>query len=250
MSQIPALHVSLGPLPLPLSTYTQSLITRTPNAPHQAQLALLKSQLLNSDYTTPHLLDPSSVPAFPSALLAPSVPEAKLPTDVHCQVIDLEDLSRSRWEVIEELERIERGEMNVGRAVVRIDNAGSDNEDHHPGDGVGDQAQPPGQAQGQGQNRQRGRRNVTHRLALQDRTGRRVYALELTRIPRIGVGVTRIGEKILLKRGCTVARGMVLLEPTTCMFLGGQIEGLQKRWVEERLKVLREMVGAVDAAGP
>jgi RecQ-mediated genome instability protein 1 len=51
-----------------------------------------------------------------------------------------------------------------------------------------------------------------------------------------------IGCKILLKRGCIVARGVVLLEPGSVAVLGGRIEVLDKVWRERRESVLRERV--------
>lgn len=136
------------------------------------------------------------------------------------QVLDVENLALSRWEQIEEMEAIARGEATRGREVVHVTEEGDD------------QA-PSVRAAG---------KNATHRLVLQDSTGAKIYALELRRMDGIGVGKTQIGEKMLLKTGTVVARGTVLLEPTTCVLLGGRVEAWQRAWVEGRLTRLREAV--------
>ena len=82
-------------------------------------------------------------------------------------------------------------------------------------------------------------RNATHRLVLQDAGGQKVFALELRRVDRIGIGTTNIGEKILLKKGTVLARGTVMLDPATCTILGGKIDVWQRAWVEGRLARLR-----------
>jgi RecQ-mediated genome instability protein 1 len=63
-------------------------------------------------------------------------------------------------------------------------------------------------------------------------------------MPRIEVGKTFMGEKILLKAGTVVARGAVLLAPDTCVFLGGKIDAWHTAWAEGRLAMLKEKVGA------
>ncbi|PKS07173.1 hypothetical protein jhhlp_005773 [Lomentospora prolificans] len=130
--------------------------------------------------------------------------------------------------------------MTKGRAVVRIDDQEDGDEE---GEGSPDGGGAPASA---AQVATRSKRNATHRVVLQDRSGRRVYGLELTRMERLGLGVTRIGEKIVVKKGAAVARGTILLEPSNCTFLGGYLETEEKMWVSERLKVLREAIGATD----
>lgn len=142
------------------------------------------------------------------------------------QVLDIENLSLSVWEQVEELEAIERGERTRGREVIRVE-ADDDGQ------------QESGRA---GEVRAAGR-NATHRLVVQDCKGTKVFALELKRIEGVGVGKTNIGEKMLLKAGTVVARGTILLEPKQCVLLGGKVEAWQKTWVEGRLARLKESVG-------
>lgn len=239
-------------LPLPSPTWLASLIAaRNPPPPLASLVATARARLLASDLTTPGLLDASYATShsLPPAAAAAAVAVA-LPRAVVVQVLDLEDVSRSRWEQVEELEAIERGEGTRGRRVVRLP-VGGDGEGEHgdgeegndrQGQGRGPGAAPVAAGPGAG-----GARNATHKLVLQDARGQKVFALELKRVGRIGVGMTNIGEKILLKRGATLARGVVMLEPSTCTVLGGKVDAWQKPWLEGRLARLRE---AALANGP
>jgi RecQ-mediated genome instability protein 1 len=155
------------------------------------------------------------------------------------QVLDLEDVSRSRWEQVEELEAIQRGEGTRGREVIRLPVAVEDGEES--GEGEGEQQQEQRQ-QRQGQSA--GGKNSTHKLVVQDCKGQKAYALELKRVDRIAVGKTSIGEKILLKAGTTVARGVLMLEPGQCVVLGGKVEAWHRAWVDGRLARLKEAAAA------
>lgn len=85
--------------------------------------------------------------------------------------------------------------------------------------------------------------NGPFKLLLQDVKGQKVYAFELKRVEKVGYPPTMsIGCKVMLKKGARVARGMVLLEPETCVVLGGKIDGLDKEWRDGREKRLREAV--------
>ncbi|CAI4214708.1 unnamed protein product [Parascedosporium putredinis] len=211
--------------PLPSPTLITTLLSSHPQPTLPRLLAQAKSHVLTSNLTTPSLLD-HSVPIFPAPLLGPDSPDARLPFDVPAQIVDVEDLSRSRWEQVEEMERIERGEMTKGRAVVRV-------EEREDGDGDGGGGGGGGGASGSlassanavssaaAATRAARRTNATHRIVLQDRSGRRVYGLELVRMDRLGVGVTRIGKR-------------------------GYVETEEKKWLAERLKILREAIGATE----
>lgn len=198
-----------------------------------------KTRLLASDLTTPGLLDPDSIPniSLPIGVTNSAVKETRLGRPVYVQVADIEDLARSRWEQVEELEAIERGEQTRGREVVRLPANGADVDDAQNGsaDGPGRVREQPGPA-GAASNK------ATHRLILQDCKGQKIYGLELKRLSRIATGTLNLGEKILLKRGAVVARGVVLLEPETCHILGGKVDAWQRAWVSTRLTRLRETV--------
>ncbi|RDA91277.1 hypothetical protein CP533_6324 [Ophiocordyceps camponoti-saundersi (nom. inval.)] len=121
------------------------------------------------------------------------------------EVLDVEDLSLSRWEQAEALREVARGERTSGRQIVRLDESAEA--------GVADE----------------------------DCRGTRVYAVELRRLPRIGVRSTAMGEKILLRAGTVVARGTVLLAPESCLLLGGRIDAWHDAWANSRLQRLEEI---------
>ncbi|KAF4775531.1 RecQ mediated genome instability protein Rmi1 [Colletotrichum scovillei] len=230
--------------PTPSLPWTTNLTSRIPTPPLPSLIATAKARLLASDLTTPGLLDPSATASFPTT--NPELPELVLQQDVPCQVLDVENLSLSRWEQVEELEAVARGEQTTGRRVVRLAAATEepeyDNIDEGGGGGGGAAAVGAGSRATQPQQQQR--RNATHRLVLQDFKGNKIYVLELRRIDKIGIGSTNIGEKIVLKKGTVVARGTMLLEPDKCVMLGGKVDAWQKAWIEGRMARLKEAVEA------
>lgn len=147
------------------------------------------------------------------------------------------------------MERVERGEEVRGREIIRtvdVDEAAGQG-----AGGPGGATQPPaGRGAGRG-----GRgggtagsgggnaaRDATtdptagtlHRLILQDAAGTKAVAIELIKVDGIGVEKMSIGAKMVLKKGATVARGMVLMEPETTTILGGKIEAMHREWKEGR----------------
>lgn len=141
---------------------------------------------------------------------------------MHVQILDIEDLSRSRWSQAEELEAVERGETTRGREVIRVRAEDAEN---------GGASTQPGASSGGA--------NAMHRLVLQDRAGKQMFAMELKRLPGLDLGKTGIGEKMLLKPGTVIARGTVLLNPEHTVLLGGKIETWHKAWSEGRLTRLQ-----------
>lgn len=235
MDLISQLRASLlaSSLPAPSTAFLTALVaSRSPPPPLPSLVATAKARLLACDVacSPSALLDASLVPPLPASAVAAATADAastRLPRDVHVQVLDIENLALSRWDQIEELEAVARGERSRGRQVVRVaDDAAADDAAHGP---------PPQRAAAGP--------HATHRLVLQDCQGNRVYAIELRRIDRIGIGKTNIGEKMLLRAGTVVARGFVLLTPETCLPLGGRIEAWHEAWAEGRLQRLKEAVG-------
>ncbi|KAI1744914.1 hypothetical protein F4680DRAFT_403681 [Xylaria scruposa] len=238
-------------LPRPsISWIKTAMPNRNPLPPLPALIATVKTRFLAADLTHPALFDSPS-PAFPPNASNPEVKEVKLTWDIPVQVLDIENLSRSKWDQVEELEAIARGEQTKGRKVIRLPTG--DEEDEFAVDGqttqqTANSTDRPGM-QGRGPAPSAtvataATKTSTHRLVLQDCKGQKLYGLELKRIDKIGIGTLNIGEKIILKRGAILARGTLLLDPTTCVILGGKIEAWQKEWVEGRLARLREAVGA------
>ncbi|EAA29355.1 hypothetical protein GE21DRAFT_9680 [Neurospora crassa] len=262
-------------LPIPSLSWLTTLIPSTTSRnipPLPSLLATARLRLLSSDLSTPGLLDPSYVSShsFPPSLTSgqqhPPTGYPKdqtLPQDVLVQVLDIVNLSRSKWEVVEELESIERGEQTRGREVIRLPTTSNSSDPNDPNDGVdmgdgGTQTQAAQQqaatAQAQQQAQQaKDRKNATHKITLQDCSGQRLYALELKRIEEIAVpqfvngkmvGGTPIGCKLLLRKGTKVARGVVLLEPGRVKVLGGRVEGWGRVWEQGRFERVRGEVQA------
>ncbi|EGR48912.1 uncharacterized protein TRIREDRAFT_32543, partial [Trichoderma reesei QM6a] len=203
--------------------------------PIQSLVATAKARLLASDLTSTSLVDSSSIATFPPDIDSANVAETKLTQNIHVQVLDVENLSASRWEQVEELEAIERGERTRGRQVIRV-TAEEEEDESNEADGSSTTTQASSSTtRGGGSGTSSGGANAVHRLVLQDRRGKRVYAVELKRINGIAVGKTLIGEKMMLRAGAVVARGTVLLAPETCVLLGGKVDAWHEAWAEGRL---------------
>ncbi len=257
-AQISTALTSLS-LPAPSQTWLQTIISaRTPPAPLPSLIATAKTRLLAADLTSPGLLAPTAA-GLPASIANAAVQEARLPRDVVLQVLDVENLSSSRWQQVEELEAIERGEQTKGREVIRLPTGGPGQEEGGEAADAAPEDRPAGAAAAQGgagsRSSSRGGggsggggagKNATHKLLLQDCKGQTVSGLELRRIERVDVGKLNIGEKLLIKGGAVVARGVILLEPANCRSVGGKVDAWHKKWLDGRLARLREAVGATD----
>ncbi|KIL91739.1 hypothetical protein FAVG1_05356 [Fusarium avenaceum] len=227
-------------LPHPTTTFLNSLVTaRSPPPPLPSLLATAKARLLTADLTSSTIINTSSIQSLPSEADSTESREKRLPRPVHVQVLDIENLALSRWEQVEEMEAVARGETTRGREVVRV--TAEDDDDNVVEGQTQTQTQRTAGARNTAGPKSAGK-NATHRLVLQDCKGTKLYALELRRFDGIGVGKTQIGEKMLLKAGTVIARGMVLLEPDKCVVLGGKIEAWQKTWLDGRLARLKEEI--------
>ncbi|KAJ6786132.1 hypothetical protein PWT90_04867 [Aphanocladium album] len=217
--------------------------SRTPPPPTASLIATAKARILACDLAKSGggaILDGAAVGCFPAELGSARAEEVKLARDVHVQVVDVENLSLSRWEQIEELEAVERGERTRGREIVRV--TADEDADEDAARAAGTQSR--GGSHLQANQQAQAARNAVHRLTLQDGKGKTVYAIELKRMDRIGIGKTNIGEKMLLRAGTVVARGSVLLTPDKTVFLGGKVEAWHEAWMNGRLARLKAAVGA------
>jgi RecQ-mediated genome instability protein 1 len=222
-------------LPAAHPSFLNTILTPPPNqrlAPLAALTATAKHRLLSSDLTHPSILV-TTTPCFPQSLSNATIASQTLRADTPVQVLDIEDLSRSKWEQIEALEMERKGEMTKGREVIRLVEAEPD---------ASTQA-TQNQNQNQNHNQAGKKSHGPFKLLLQDMSGQKVYGFELKRVEKVGYPpVMNIGCKVMLRRGCQVSRGMVLLEPAGVVVLGGKIEGLDKSWREERENTLRNTV--------
>ncbi|KAF5022424.1 hypothetical protein F66182_5509 [Fusarium sp. NRRL 66182] len=231
-------------LPHPSTAFLNSLTTaRSPPLPLPSLLATAKARLLATDLTSSILMNTSSAQSLPQDADSADSRERRLARPVHVQVLDIENLALSRWEQVEEMEAVARGETTRGREVVRVT---AEDEDESNAEG---QTQRPGGTRNTTGPKSAGK-SATHRLVLQDCKGAKVYALELRRIDGVGVGKTQIGEKILLKAGTVIARGMIMLEPDKCVLLGGRVEAWHKTWADGRLVRLKEEMRQNEGRGP
>ena len=205
----------LTPKPNWLSAFLLSQRTTTPLLA-LTQTALFR--LLASNITTSLATSPTT--SFPANVHDAGVKERRLKGPVVAQVLAVEDMSKSRWEQIEAIEALERGEGTRGREIVRVAPV-EENEDA---------------------NASVNRSGGPHKLLLQDVQGVQVYGIELKGVDGVGLGMS-IGCKILLKN-ITIARGVVLLEPSTTTMLGGKIEELHKAWKENRKAELKAAIEA------
>ncbi|KAL1838522.1 hypothetical protein VTJ49DRAFT_2596 [Mycothermus thermophilus] len=267
--------------PLPSLAWLQSLLSTRPQPlpPLASLLATVRARLLAADLTSKNLLDDTYAKshAFPPRLaqtqaMAPSgvagagaasgrgggrgggggAREIRLSHDVVVQVLDIQDISRPKWEQVEQLEALARGEGTRGREVIRLPvNGGEDGEelDDDDDEGTIQEGNNPNTAAANNPSAPRQSKPSTHSLLLQDPLGQTLGAVELNPVPRLGLGSTHIGEKLLLKAGTPVARGVVLLDPAHCVVLGGKVEAWHRSWVDGRLERLRSAVGAPPAGG-
>ncbi|KAM3466877.1 hypothetical protein BB8028_0002g09250 [Beauveria bassiana] len=249
MDLVSQLRSSLAAQSLPpasTSFLTTLISARTPPPPPASLLATAKARLLACDLTQSSILDADAMAALPADVGSARADKRTLPRDVHVQVLDVENLSLSRWEQVEELESVERGERRQGREVIRVtaDEEGGE-EEGEEGNGSSRAAGSQGRgARGGGAQQVTAAKNAVHRLVLQDCKGQSVYAVEMKRMDRIGIGKTSIGEKMLLRAGSVVARGSVLLTPDKTVFLGGKVESWHEAWTSGRLARLKAAVGA------
>lgn len=204
----------LTPFPTWLSAF---LTTQRPTTPLTALAQTACFRLLASDITTS--LASSSQTCLPQDVHNANVKERRLLSGpIAVQVLAVEDMSKSRWEQIEAIEALERGEGTKGREIIRVVAA----EEDDSGAGAMQKGGGP------------------HKLLLQDAAGRRVYGIELKTLEGVGLGMS-MGCKIVL-RNAVVARGMVLLEPASVTVLGGKIEVLHKAWKEGRKAELKKAI--------
>ncbi|KAL8805614.1 MAG: hypothetical protein Q9182_001879 [Xanthomendoza sp. 2 TL-2023] len=210
---------NLHPSPQWLTAFMTTQKPTTP-LPALAQTALFR--LLSSDIsTTLSTTDPQT--CLPSDIHNVNIKERRLPGPIALQLLGIEDMSKSRWEQIEAIEALERGEGTKGREIIRVTATEEENNDS---EGVGKRGGGP------------------HKLTLQDARGNCVYGIELTGIKGVELGMS-IGCKMVVKNA-VVARGVVLMDPGNTTILGGKIEGLHKAWKENRKAELKAAIEAAE----
>ncbi|KAI9758532.1 MAG: Superkiller protein 3 [Chaenotheca gracillima] len=230
-SQLSA-SLSLHPSSQWLQTF---LTTQKPTTPLSSLLATARIRLLNSDLTSSTELSKTSI--LPGDVHNPELKERRLPGPIALQVLAVEDLTRSRWEQIEAIEATERGEGTKGREIVRV---------------VADDENGPEGSGANGRPTERGAPSSVSssgycKVLLQDAKGVKAWGIELKKLTGIGIGMS-IGTKMIISN-VLVARGVLLLEPSSSKLIGGKIEALHKVWAENRKTELKAAIEADEAAG-
>ncbi|EMD00147.1 hypothetical protein BAUCODRAFT_54407, partial [Baudoinia panamericana UAMH 10762] len=196
----------------PKQEWLQSFMpTVRPSTPIQALQKTALFRMLATDIQTS--VTRSATTCLPTKISNPSVKETKLPGPLTVQLLDIEDIGRSRWSQVEAIEARERGETTKGREVIRIvpdENASERN--------TSEEAKSCG----------------PHKLLLQDAAGTLVYGFEVNPIAEISLQMS-IGSKLVL-RDVTVARGICLLEPQCVELLGGKVD----TWDQKRRSEMKE----------
>jgi RecQ-mediated genome instability protein 1 len=208
------LSKGLAPTQAWITSFLSSQRTSVP-LPALKQTALFR--LIQTDITT--TIQRSNASTFPNDIHDANIRERRLPGPFPVQVLDVEDIGRSRWSQVEALEAEERGETTKGREIIRV----------IPGE-QSDSATPVSQNS-----------HGPHKLILQDAKGTSVYGMELTNVEGIGLNMS-IGAKLVLK-DVAVARGVLLLEPRSVTVLSGKIDELHKKWKEKRKETLKAAAG-------
>jgi RecQ-mediated genome instability protein 1 len=198
----------------PKRTWVENLLSgQRPGLPAAPLKQTALFRLVASDITSTCQSSPNTT--LPFNVLDANIQDRKLIGPIAVQVLDIEDIGRSRWSQVEVIESEERGETSRGREIIRV----------VPGD------------EGDGDGGQAVQSSGPHKLLLQDAKGTRIYGLEVKSIDTVSVGMN-MGTKLMLK-DVTVARGVLLLEPQTVTVLGGKIEELQNRWKLGRKESLK-----------
>ncbi|TVY58717.1 RecQ-mediated genome instability protein 1 [Lachnellula cervina] len=221
-------------LPTPSPSFLTPILNTASNSQRQPPLSSLSAtarlRLLSADISAPTILSPTNG-SFPQNISDVRVKEKVLGQDIPVQVIDIEDIGRSKWDQILDLEAERKGERVKGREVIRV----LPTQENENGSTASTQAiVSPAAANAVVSNK------GPFKVLLQDMKGQQVYGFELKRVDKLGYPPgMNIGCKVMLKKGCKVARGMVLLEPACVVVLGGKIEALDKGWREGREERLR-----------
>lgn len=199
----------------PTPTWLVSFLANQRPTPLPALTQTALFRLLASDITTTLTFTPNTV--FPADVHSAQLKERRLIGPVIVQVLAVEDISLSRWEQIEAIEALEKGEGTRGREIVRA---------------VAPEGAEEFLSKGGG----------PHKLLLQDTQGERVFGIELKKVEGVELGMS-IGCKALL-RNITIARGAILLEPRSMTLLGGRINTLHQAWKENRKAELKIAIEA------
>lgn len=232
---LPAVSDSLVQLgyPKPSQQWLQSLVSVRVVPPLPALIATAKIKLSKWDLLTPGLFSADSPPPsyLPPNVAQPDKKELVIRGPIVLQVLEVYDIGKSKWEQIEAIESIERGEKTKGREIIRaIPSEDAEN---------GEDAFAASVAQNKGN-------NGPHKLLLQDYKGTQMYGTEVSPVAKVGITMS-IGTKVVV-RNLAVARGVAMLDGNNTTVLGGEIKELNEKWAKERKKKLQDGMPKKDGA--
>ena len=199
------------------------IATQKSTTPIQVLLQTAVFRLLASDLTTTLIV--SHTTCFPNDIVNVNCQECRLDGPIAVQMLSVEDLSKSRWERIETIEAVERGEQKKGREIIRVANVPDGEDVPNPGNDT-----------------QRSKSSGPHKLLLQDAAGLKVWGIELKPVKGVDLSMP-IGCKFVL-RNVLVARGLLLLNGSSTLSLGGKIEESHRIWRDGRKDELRAQIEA------
>ncbi|ETI25091.1 hypothetical protein G647_04462 [Cladophialophora carrionii CBS 160.54] len=262
-------------IPVDAQWLNDFLTSRGPNPPPlPALISTAHFRILASDITTS--ISPNSAATFPEDASDVTIRDRRLQDHVIVQVLDVHDVGSSKFSQIEAIERVERGEEIRGREVIRSVRVDHDGEDED-GAGVATSTTTTTNSNNAATATATATATTTttstnpptklkltsgpHKLVVQDAKGTRMFALEVDKVPKLGVSVSAgaklpppagtgtgtsssgvsaddpgmfIGCKLLLQPGTVVRRGMIMLAPENCLVMGGKVEAWDKKWREGR----------------
>ncbi|EXJ60081.1 hypothetical protein A1O7_04231 [Cladophialophora yegresii CBS 114405] len=239
------------------------LTSRGPNPPPVAALiSTAHFRILASDITTSiSTATTAAAPTFPEDASDVTVHERRLEGHVIVQVLDVHDVGASKFSQIEAIERVERGEEIRGREVIRSVRveSGHDGDDEGAATSTTSTNNAVATTTGATSTSSTSTKLTSgpHKLVVQDAKGTRMFALEVEKVPKLGVSVSAgarvptgtsgsgavigaddpgmfIGCKLLLRPGTVVRRGIIMLTPGNCVVMGGKVEAWDKQWREGR----------------
>lgn len=209
--------------PTPNTQWLQSLIAARVVPPLPALVATAKVKLSKLDLLTPGLFDPSSPSqcSLPPNISDTETKERIIKGPLILQILEVYDIGKSKWEQIEAIEAMERGERTKGREIIRdIPNPDDDNSDAFASPVQNQKSSGP------------------HKLLMQDWKGQLMFGLDVGSVPKMGITMA-IGCKVVV-RNLVVARGIAMLDGNNTTVLGGEIKELNEKWVKERKKMLQD----------
>ncbi|KAF2838564.1 hypothetical protein M501DRAFT_815685 [Patellaria atrata CBS 101060] len=172
-------------------------------------------RILASDIT--QTLDRSVTAAFPPDVLDATKKERILPDPIPVQVLDVEDIGRSRWSQVEAIEAAERGETTKGKEIIRVVQS------EEQGERRDDEAAASG---------------GPHKVLVQDVRGSQVYGIEMFPVQGMDLSMG-IGSKLLLNN-VVLARGVLLLDANSTTVVGGRIATMHEAWKAGRKARLKK----------